>query len=196
MMRVVPEVGETLRVRSRGAWRRWLARHHASMSEIWLILNKRHVKRPGLAYEDAIQEALCFGWIDGILKRIDDECHVLRFSPRRPNSVWSDANKRRVVRLTRDGEMTEAGLAAVREGKRRGTWQQGSGRPALDAVPEDLAAALQRNRRARAGFERLAPSHRRTYVGWILEAKQAATRQRRIRETVRRVAAGKRPGVP
>ena len=191
----MPEIGETLQVRSRAAWRRWLQRHHGTKSEIWLILHKRHVNKPGLSYDDATEEALCFGWIDGILKRIDDEKHALRFSPRRPNSVWSDSNKRRVRRLIRGGQMTEAGLDAVRAGKRSGKWQQGSLREITSAVPEDLQQALSRNQKASRSFAELAPSYRRQYIAWILEAKRAETRRRRVSETVRRAAQGKRPGI-
>jgi uncharacterized protein YdeI (YjbR/CyaY-like superfamily) len=191
----MPEIGETLRVKSRAAWRRWLQHNHRTQSEIWLILFKKHVNRPGLSYEDATNEALCFGWIDGILKRIDDEKHALRFSPRRPNSVWSDANKRRVRQLIRDGQMTEAGLDAVRAGKKSGKWQQGSRRELTSTVPEDLQDALTRSEKASQGFAQLAPSHRRQYVAWILEAKREQTRRRRVSETVRRVVQGKRPGI-
>jgi uncharacterized protein YdeI (YjbR/CyaY-like superfamily) len=172
-----------------------MQRHHGVKSEIWLILYKRHVNRPGLSYDDATEEALCFGWIDGILKRIDDEKHALRYSPRRPNSVWSDPNKRRVRRLIRDGQMTEAGLDAVRAGKRSGKWQQGSLRDITSAVPEDLQQALSRNQKASQGFAKLAPSYRRQYLAWIHDAKRAETRRRRVTETVRRVAQGKRPGI-
>jgi uncharacterized protein YdeI (YjbR/CyaY-like superfamily) len=190
----MPDIGETLQVRSRAAWRKWLERHHESKTEIWLVLYKKRVKQPKLAYEDAVEEALCFGWIDGILKRIDDEKHVLRFSPRRPNSVWSDPNRRRVQRLIREGQMAEAGLRAVQAGKRSGKWQQGSQRELSATVPEDLQQALDRNQKASQGFSKLAPSHRRQYVAWILDAKRADTRRRRVRETVRRVAQGRRPG--
>jgi len=120
----MPEIGETHFARTRAAWRKWLEKNHASKREIWLRLYKKHVKKPCVAYDHAVEEALCFGWIDGILKRIDDEQHVIRFSPRRKNSVWSDSNRKRVNRMTRQGKMTEAGLAAVREAKKNGRWQQ------------------------------------------------------------------------
>jgi uncharacterized protein YdeI (YjbR/CyaY-like superfamily) len=191
----MPEVGETLRPRSRAAWRKWLERHHQGKSQIWLVLNKKHVTKSGITYDVALEEALCFGWIDGILKRIDDEKHLLRFCPRRPNSIWSDPNKRRVDRLIREGRMTDAGLAAVRAGKRSGKWQQGSQRQLTSSAPEDLQQALAKNPTARRGFASLAPSYRRQYVAWILDAKRAETRRRRVSETIRRAALGKRPGI-
>jgi uncharacterized protein YdeI (YjbR/CyaY-like superfamily) len=190
----MPEIGETTFVRTRVAWRKWLAKHHASKPEIWLVLLKKHVNKPCVAYDDAVEEALCFGWIDGILKRIDDEKHVIRFCPRRRNSVWSDSNRKRVNRMIRQGKMTEAGLAAVREAKRNGQWQK-AGQPRTDVAPDDLVRALKRNRKARELFERLSPSHRRQYIGWIEEAAREETRKRRIRKTVERLAAGKKPGI-
>ena len=106
------------------AWRAWLQEHHERATGVWLVSFKQATGRPRVTYEAAVEEALCFGWIDGILKRIDDEQHVIRFSPRRKNSVWSDSNRKRVNRMTRQGKMTEAGLAAVREAKKNGRWQQ------------------------------------------------------------------------
>jgi len=195
ILRLVPEVGETLQPRSRATWRKWLQRYHQDKKEIWLILNKKHVSEPGITYDVALEEALCFGWIDGILKRIDGERHVIRFSPRRANSIWSDPNKRRVRQLIREGRMTAAGLAAVQAGKRSGRWQQGSQRKLVSEVPKDLERALARSPNARQGFERFAPSRRRQYVAWILDAKRFETRQRRVSEVVKRAAAGKRPGI-
>jgi uncharacterized protein YdeI (YjbR/CyaY-like superfamily) len=190
----MPQIGETCFARSRAAWRRWLSSNHSSTGEIWLVLYKKHVDKPCVAYDDAVEEALCFGWIDGILKRIDDEQHAIRFSPRRRNSPWSDSNRKRIDKMTRQGKMTEAGLAVVREAKENGRWQQ-AGEPRSDVPPDDLQRALKRNRAARELFEKLSPSHRRQYIGWIEEAKRDETRQRRIRKTVERLAAGKRPGI-
>jgi uncharacterized protein YdeI (YjbR/CyaY-like superfamily) len=190
----VPEIGERYFARSRAVWRKWLVENHGSKKEIWLVLYKKHVKQPCVAYEAAVEEALCFGWIDGILKRIDDESHVVRFSPRRKGSPWSDSNRKRVGRMTRQGKMTDAGRAAVREAKRNGQWQK-AGQQHSDVAPDDLLRALKRNRAARACFEQLAPSHKRAYIGWIEEAKREDTRKRRIRRTVERLAAGKRPGI-
>jgi len=190
----MPQIGETYFARTRAAWRGWLAKNHSSKAEIWLVLLKKHVREPCVAYGDAVEEALCFGWIDGILKRIDDRQHAIRFCPRGKNSRWSDSNRKRVREMTRAGKMTEAGLAAVREAKQNGQWQK-AGEPQSDVAPDDLLRALRRNRAARECFDGLAPSHRRQYVGWIEEAKRAETRARRIRKTVERLAAGKKPGI-
>jgi len=116
----VVEVGKQRGMKTRGQWRSWLAKHHDQEKELWLIFYKEHTGHAGLTYEEAVQEALCFGWIDGILKRIDDEKHTIRFSPRRKNSIWSATNKKRVARMIASERMTEVGLAKVQEAKRNG----------------------------------------------------------------------------
>lgn len=186
--------GKPFFAEERGTWRAWLERNGTGSREVWVLFYKRHTGRPCLSYEAAVEEALCFGWIDGKLRRIDDEKHVIRFSPRKPRSVWSESNKRRVQEMIRQGKMTEAGMALVRAGKESGAWDRAS-EPTPDAPPDDLAAALARNRRARRRFEAMAPSHRRSYIGWVVQAKRAETRARRIREVVRRAAANLRPGM-
>lgn len=135
------EVGKQRHLRTANAWRAWLQKHHVSAPELWLVFYKKHTGKGGLAYEDAVREALCFGWIDGILKRIDDEKHMVRFSPRRRNSVWSATNKKRVAELLAAGRMTDAGLAKVEQAKRNGKWDDASvQRP----VPEVPSAWLRR----------------------------------------------------
>jgi uncharacterized protein YdeI (YjbR/CyaY-like superfamily) len=176
------------------AWRAWLEAHHATEREIWLVLLKAHVRRPSVAYEEAVEEALCYGWIDGMLRRIDDESHMLRFTPRKPGSVWAPSNKVRVERLTAEGRMTPAGLALVDEAKRRGEWQKTKAREDVTAVPDDLAHALAQDATASAAWERLAPSHKKQCLYWIAEAKRAETRARRVAETVARLREGRRSG--
>ena len=107
------EIGETLLVASRHGWREWLAQHHHDYREIWLIYYKKTSGKTGITYEESVEEALCFGWIDGAIKGIDGETYAGRFTPRRPKSPWSDSNRERVARLLREGRMTEAGLAVL-----------------------------------------------------------------------------------
>lgn len=107
------EIGETLLASSRQAWRAWLAQHHRDYKEIWLIYYKKTAGKTGITYEESVEEALCFGWIDGINKGIDQETYAGRFTPRRPKSPWSDSNRKRVARLLREGRMTQAGLAVL-----------------------------------------------------------------------------------
>src|SRR5260370_28717179 len=107
------EIGETLLVVTRQEWRDWLLQHHSTHKEIWLVYYKKTSGKVGISYEESVEEALCFGWIDGAVKGINEETYAGRFTPRRPKSPWSDSNRERVARLLRDGRMTEAGLAAL-----------------------------------------------------------------------------------
>ncbi len=179
---------------NRHDWRTWLEANYATAIEVWLIHYKKHTGKPGLSLEEAVEEALCFGWIDGVLKPIDNEKYALRYSPRRRGSVWSEVNKRRVRKLIRQGLMTEAGLAQVKEAKANGEWRATALREDTSNIPDDLRQALKANPRVQRSFDRLAPSHKRQYIYWISSAKTDKTRQRRIQETVRLVTANKKPG--
>ncbi len=138
---------------------------------------------------------MCFGWIDGILKRIDDEKHMVRFSPRRTNSIWSEHNKRRVHTLIKEGRMTPAGLAAIRQAKANGQWIKAAAREDITVMPADLTRALAANERARLNFEALAPSYRRQFIYWIAIAKRDETRRRRIEETIDLLTRNKKLGM-
>jgi uncharacterized protein YdeI (YjbR/CyaY-like superfamily) len=190
---VMVEIGKQLHFANRDEWRAWLAEHHATEKEIWLVIYKKHADQPGIAYEDAVEEALCFGWIDGIVKGIDDKKYTLRFSPRKRDSVWSESNKRRVARLIKQGRMTKVGLAKVREAKKSGEWSKATRREDPTNIPADLAKALRANKQAQQNFARLAPSHKKQFIWWITDAKTDETRQRRILKTVRLVAQNKKP---
>jgi uncharacterized protein YdeI (YjbR/CyaY-like superfamily) len=183
-----------LAVASRSQWRAWLAAHHTAAGEAWLTIHKKRSSRPGLRLAEAVEEALCFGWIDGAMHRLDGETFALRFAPRRPGSVWSPANQRRVRRLEAEGRMTEAGAAAVRRAKRSGEWRAAIRRENTADLPQDLRRALAGNKKARENFLRLPPSHKKRYLWWIESAKRTDTRARRIRETVRLAAEGRPNG--
>lgn len=185
---------ETFFAPDTATWHAWLEAHHATTREVWLILLKVHVERPCVSYEEAVQEALCFGWIDGLLRRIDDRSHMIRFTPRKPGSVWAPSNKARVESLIAEGRMTPAGMALVVEAKRRGEWERADAREDVTNVPDDLAAALVGDETASAAWRRLPPSLKKQYLYWIGEAKRAATRERRIAATVARLREGRRPG--
>jgi uncharacterized protein YdeI (YjbR/CyaY-like superfamily) len=139
-----------------------------------------------------VEEALCVGWIDGLVKRHDEDYRALRFTPRKRGSVWSAPNRRRVLRLVREGRMAEAGLALVRDAKRSGAWAAAGRRPVASRVPPDLARTLDGEPSARAFFEALAPSYRRMALLWIADAKRPETRSRRIAELVARSKRGER----
>ena len=111
---------------TREEWRKWLQKHHQSATEIWLIYYKKHTGKPRVAYDEAVEEALCFGWIDSLIKRIDDETFCQKFTPRKDNSTWSDINKKRVLKLQKQGLMSAAGVKAVEAGKKSGEWHKKS----------------------------------------------------------------------
>jgi uncharacterized protein YdeI (YjbR/CyaY-like superfamily) len=181
----------TLVVRSRKAWRAWLARHHDSVAEVWLVFHKQHAGGPAVAYEDAVEEALCFGWIDSLVKRLDDDRYARKFTPRKAGSVWSASNRRRYASLEARGLLAPPGRARAPTGRTAAP----PVRRALDAVPRYIQQALDAEPKARAHFERLAPSYRRAYIGWIDTAKREATKLRRLREAVGLLAAGRKLGL-
>jgi len=180
---------KTLDVRSREAWRKWLEKNHASQSEIWLVFHKRHTKRPSIALSDAIDEALCFGWIDSLIKRIDADCYARKFTPRKSDSKWSTINRRRYAQLKASGLLAPAGLA------RKPTSRSGDAPRADAAAVRQIEKQLKTNPRAWAQFEKLPPSLRRNCLAWIDSAKRDETKQKRLREFIARLAAGKKPGL-
>jgi len=181
----MPPITETVIARDREAWRKWLKKHGAAKKEIWLVFYKKHTRKPCVSYDEAVEEALCFGWIDGIMRRIDDEKHANRFTPRQPKSIWSESNRKRAQKMIREGRMTEAGLALIQAAKKSGAWDKAVAREWDQTLPAEFAAALARNKKASENFSRLAPSHRKMYVLWILDAKQAETRARRSEKAIR-----------
>lgn len=190
---------EALRLfKTRRAWRTWLARNHDRSKGIWLAYYKKRSGKRSVTYEQALQEALCFGWIDSTVGRIDEERYKQRYTPRNDRSVWSASNKARVERLIVDGLMAPPGLAKVEAAKRNGSWESLNdvdriGRGA--DVPGDLLEALSAEPRAREAFEKRPPSEKKLWGYWVLSAKRPETRARRVAETVKRVLAGRRPGM-
>jgi uncharacterized protein YdeI (YjbR/CyaY-like superfamily) len=170
-------------------WRRWLAAHHGSEPEVWLVFHKHHTGRASVAYEDALDEALCFGWIDSLIRRIDDERYARKFTPRKPGSRWSAINRERYARLAERGQLMPAGLA------RPPTERSYAPKPSIPEMPRYIAQALKKHPRALRNFEALPPSHRRHFMGWIDSAKKTETKLRRLEESLRLLAAGKRLGL-
>jgi uncharacterized protein YdeI (YjbR/CyaY-like superfamily) len=176
---------------TRARWRAWLARHHARSAGVWLVEWKRATGRPRVTYEAAVEEALCFGWIDSRPRALDAERSLLWFSPRKPRTGWSAPNKARIERLVAAGRMQPAGLARVEAARADGSWQ------ALDAVealqvPDDLARALAAMPPAAATFAGFPRSAKRGILEWIATAKRADTRARRVEETARLARDGRR----
>jgi len=163
----------------RGTWRAWLETNHATAGGAWLVTWRSRSGRVGLDYEAAIEEALCFGWVDSTAGRVDDERGKLYFAPRKPRSAWAATNKARVERLIRDGRMAPAGLAAIERAKANGAWEVYDTVERLE-VPADLAAALDARPYASANFAAFPPSARKMQLGWVALAQRPETRATRV----------------
>src|SRR5262249_26294389 len=159
----------TLDVRSRAQWRAWLAKHHHLESEVWLIFHKRHTGRSSIVYSDALDEALCYGWIDSLVKRLDDERYARKFNPRRLDSKWSAVNRKRYAELSAAGRLARAG-------RRRPPGRGYEERPSTAKIPPYVRQALRKRPAAERFFAGLAPSYRRLYVLWIDSAKREETK--------------------
>ena len=180
---------------SRDEWRAWLAKHHASETEVWLVYYKKHTGKPSVSYRESVEEALCFGWIDGIKKRVDDERYMHRFTPRRSNSKWSLLNITLARELIESGAMTGAGLAAF---KQRKTYDEEflkqKSTQHIELAPE-TERALKANKMAWANFNKLAPSYRKNYVAWLQSAKKTETREKRLKELLKVLEQNKKLGM-
>jgi len=184
----------SLHVTTREAWRAWLARHHATTSEVWLVYAKRHTGAPRVEYDAAVEEALCFGWIDGLVRTVDIGYYARRFTPRQPGSKWSTLNRERFARMLRAGQVTGAGLAKAPPNGPAPSSQPGhTAKPS--ALPAEFRRALRVHPIAWRYFNELAPSYRRLYVRWIAAAKREETRARRITEAIGLLASGKKLGL-
>jgi uncharacterized protein YdeI (YjbR/CyaY-like superfamily) len=181
--------------RSRRAWRQWLVRHHATSAGAWLVLDKGRDRTRGLGWNEAVDEALCFGWIDGKANAIDEKTFKLMIKPRNPKSGWSAINKRRVERLIAEGLMAAAGLAKIEVAKRNGAWTSLDAAESL-AMPEDLGTAFRANRRAATNYEAFPPSSKKLILTWITSAKRPETRAKRVLETVKLAMKGIRANHP
>src|SRR5579884_3997900 len=160
-------------------WRQWLTKHHATSSGVWVRMFKKDSGLATMSYAEALDEALCFGWIDGQKDAYDEISWLQKFSPRRPNSMWSKKNREHVARLIKEKRMTPAGLAAVEAAKKDGRWGKAYDSPSTMAIPEDFLAELKKDKDAYAFFKTL--NRANTYaIAWRLQnAKKPETRQRR-----------------
>jgi uncharacterized protein YdeI (YjbR/CyaY-like superfamily) len=179
----------------RAGWRDWLGRNHATSNGVYLVSWRRAAGRASVPYEDAVEEALCVGWIDSTGRNIDDQRSIQWFSPRRAKSGWARSNKERVARLAAAGLMLPAGLAVVEEAKRSGMWSLLDDVEDL-VVPEDLAAALASKPTARPNWDAFPPSARRTMLGWVVQAGRPDTRAKRIDQIADKAARGERAYPP
>lgn len=189
------KMSKTVHVTNRQDWRQWLEKNHDKEKEVWLIFYKKHTGKPRVPYDEAVEEALCFGWIDSIVKRIDDEKYAQKFTPRKADSNWSELNKKRVKKMMQEGRMTEAGLALINAAKKSGKWEQVIAQPQEFPIPPEVIKAISANKKAWENFNKLAPSYKKQYIGWITTAKKEETRQRRLKEAVEILAQGKKLGL-
>jgi len=173
--------------KTRAEWREWLSTNYNVSKGVWLVILKKGAEVAGITYAAAVEEALCFGWIDGRAATLDAQNFKLYMSPRKPGSVWSKLNKQRIRKLVKEGSMTSAGLAKIETAKKDGSWNKLDEIDRL-AIPEDLLAQLSANAQAKRNFEAFSPSSRKMILFWIASAKREETRRKRIEETVRLAA--------
>jgi uncharacterized protein YdeI (YjbR/CyaY-like superfamily) len=188
------EMKLTFYAANRSEWRTWLENHHSHENEVWLIYYRANSGVASIPYEDSVEEALCFGWIDSIIQRIDEHCYGRKFNPRQPNSPWSPSNIRRVAKLAEKGLITPAGMAKipfsippVEDGPLP--------RPEPPPLSADLLAELQAHPQAWAFFQSLPPSHQRRHIGWIMDAKKEETRRKRLAEAIGLLEQGQELGL-
>lgn len=178
-------ISKNLYAANREEWRAWLEKNHATEDEIWLIYYKKNTGKSGITYNEAVEEALCFGWIDSIIQKIDSDKYARKFTPRKSNSRWSALNKKRVAMLIQAGKMTKAGLAAANYSGAEDDYGRTPERAQQNLIPPPfLKQVLRRNPKAWENFQSLAPSYRRNYIGWITAAKSGETRNKRLAEAI------------
>jgi len=185
---------KTTHPKSRNQWRKWLEKNHSTSPGIWLIYYKKSTGKAKLVYNDAVEEALCFGWIDSTIKSLDDERFMQRFTPRKPKSIWSGLNKKRIQKMIARGLMTKAGLEKIETAKKDGTWESNDHIEAMQ-VPEDFEKALAKNKNATINFANFPQFAKKQFLYHISSARTEATRKERIIRCVKMAAANKKPGM-
>lgn len=188
---MAPDDAERVHAETSEEWGRWLQRHHAMETGAWLVSWRKHTGKPAVGYEESVVEALRFGWIDSLGRKLDDDRTMLWFAPRKRGSGWSRPNKQRIERLEREGRMEEAGRAVLEAAKADGSWSKLDDVEDL-VVPDDLATAFDDHEGAAEQFAGFPRSARRGILEWIVQAKKPETRAKRIEETARLAAKGER----
>ena len=187
------KVNSILYLTKRPEWRSWLRKNYKIKDEIWLLFYKKLTKKPSLTYDEAVEEALCYGCIDSTLKRVDDEKHIQKFTPRNPSSIWSLLNKKRAEKMIRQKKMTKAGMALIQAAKKRGKWQKAYTSKTRFTIPTDLKKELQKSNKVWDNFKNFAPSTKYMYTHWVLGAKKEQTRKRRIKKVAQLASQNKKP---
>ena len=175
------------------AFETWLSRSHGKAEGIWLVIAKKGSGIRSVTYAEAVEVALCYGWIDGQAKRLDDERYVQKFTPRRERSPWSQINRARALSLIDEGRMQEPGVREIERAKADGRWDAAYASPRAATVPDDLATALRRNKKAKAAFDALDSRNRFAILYRVNDAKKPETRARRIAQFVEMLSEGRKP---
>jgi uncharacterized protein YdeI (YjbR/CyaY-like superfamily) len=183
---------EALSFQTRADWRDWLSKNHAVTTSVWLFFYRKSSGKKGITLQDAVEEAICFGWIDGKLKRVDDQRFMVRFSVRKEGSVWSQINRFRAEKLIADGKMTSAGLAKIEQAKESGSWGNAYTNKIKDELPADLLEALKKEKKAIDNFQLFANTYQNMYIGWVNSAKSIETRKKRIDKVVEQALLNKK----
>jgi uncharacterized protein YdeI (YjbR/CyaY-like superfamily) len=181
--------------KTRSDWRKWLENNSLVYQEVWLVYYKKPSGKPRIPYNEAVEEALCFGWIDGKIKRINDEYYIQRFTPRKPGSRWSKYNVERVEKLKKLGHMKPEGLRAYKYALEKPELLYGNRSDGDPVMPEDLKLQLEKNQKSYENFLRFTSSVRRIYIDWLNSAKRNETRQRRIIKIVFLSEKNQKPGI-
>ena len=187
------KITKTFIARDRASWREWLAEHGTTETEVWLVYTKAGSGKATISYQDSLEEALCFGWVDSIIQKIDEEKYARKFTPRKAGSKWSELNKHLVAKLVKEGRMTEAGLARAEFSLEEAPPARPK-RPEV-ALPDWLKVGLMASPKAWENFSKLPPSHQRNYILWVSDAKREETRQKRIKEAIERLERNERLGL-
>ncbi len=180
--------------KTRNAWRKWLEKNHSTSPGVWLIYDKKSTGKVKLVYNDAVEEALCFGWIDSTMRPLDEGHFMQRFTPRKSKSGWSGLNKKRIEKMIAGGLMTGAGFEKIEAAKKDGSWESFDHIDAIQ-LPEDFQKALSGNKKAKANFENFPPFSKKQFLYHINQAKTKATRKQRIKLCVKMASINKKPGV-
>ena len=174
-------------------WRIWLEENHSSEKEVWVIIQKKKSGKKRLKYNEAVEEAICFGWIDSKMQSIDVQRFRQRFSPRRKNSIWSKKNKETAEKMIQAGKMTQAGFAIIKTAKQSGKWDVAYSSKMTPAIPKNLAKALKKNQLAWKNFNKFSNSTKLQYIYWVNSAKKDETKRKRITDIVKKAAQDIRP---
>ena len=188
---------KTTHPKNRKQWREWLEKNHQTSPGVWFTYYKKETGKPRVSYAEAVEEALCFGWIDSLPRKLDEERTMLKFTPRKPKSVWSQLNKTRIDKLIQDKQMMPAGVACIAIAKQNGSWDTltaSDNAAATNQLPVDLEKFFAKNKKAKENFQQFSFSIRKQFLAWIDSAKRPETRMQRIQQTLLMAAANKKPG--